>query len=76
MITATCYTVLGVANKMATVLINCLIWDKHASLLGGRRGSNVPSAPETPPRERGLGRLPACRGLRHPSGRAPKARTV
>ena len=21
-------------NKMATVLINCLIWDKHASLLG------------------------------------------
>jgi len=34
MITATCYTVLGVANKMATVLMNCLIWDKHASLPG------------------------------------------
>jgi len=34
MITATCYTVLGVANKMATVLMNCLIWDNHASLMG------------------------------------------
>jgi len=34
MVTATCFTVLGVANKMATVLVNCLIWDKHASLLG------------------------------------------
>jgi drug/metabolite transporter (DMT)-like permease len=34
MITATCYTVLGVANKMATVLMNCLLWDKHASLPG------------------------------------------
>lgn len=34
MVTATCFTVLGVANKMATVLVNCLIWDKHASLSG------------------------------------------
>ena len=30
--TATCYTVLGVANKMVTVLINLLIWDEHAGL--------------------------------------------
>ena len=31
-VTATCYTVLGVANKMVTVLINLLIWDEHAGL--------------------------------------------
>ena len=34
LVTATCYTVLGVANKMLTVLVNMLIWDKHASLGG------------------------------------------
>ena len=34
LITATCYTVLGVANKMLTVLANVLIWDKHASIYG------------------------------------------
>jgi len=34
LVTATCYTVLGVANKMLTVLINMLVWDAHASPLG------------------------------------------
>ena len=34
LVTATCYTVLGVANKMATVLANAMIWDKHASPIG------------------------------------------
>merc|ERR1712087_1084258 len=34
LITATCYTVLGVANKMMTVTINLLIWDQHASSTG------------------------------------------
>lgn len=33
-ITATGYTVVGVMNKMLTVLINVLIWDKHASAVG------------------------------------------
>jgi solute carrier family 35 len=33
-ITATAYTVVGVMNKMLTVLINVLIWDKHASAVG------------------------------------------
>ena len=33
-VTATCYTVLGVANKMVTVLVNLLIWDEHAGLAG------------------------------------------
>jgi len=34
LVTATCYTVLGVANKMLTVLANLLLWDKHASPVG------------------------------------------
>ena len=34
LVTATCYTVLGVANKMFTVLANMLIWDQHASRTG------------------------------------------
>lgn len=34
LVTATCYTVLGVANKMFTVLANMLIWDQHASMSG------------------------------------------
>ena len=34
LVTATCYTVLGVANKMFTVLANMLIWDQHASASG------------------------------------------
>ena len=29
-----CYTVLGVANKMLTVLANAMIWDQHASMVG------------------------------------------
>jgi GDP-mannose transporter len=34
LVTATCFTVLGVANKMLTVLANVLLWDKHATPLG------------------------------------------
>lgn len=33
-ISATAYTVVGVVNKLLTVLINLLIWDKHASASG------------------------------------------
>ena len=31
LVSATCYTVLGVANKMLTVLANIIVWDDHAS---------------------------------------------
>jgi len=34
LITATAYTVVGVMNKMLTVTVNVLIWDKHASNSG------------------------------------------
>ena len=34
LITATAYTVVGVMNKLLTVLINVLMWDKHASATG------------------------------------------
>jgi len=34
LITATAYTVVGVMNKLLTVLVNALIWDRHASPLG------------------------------------------
>jgi len=34
LVTATCYTVLGVANKMLTVLANAMVWDQRASLSG------------------------------------------
>ena len=34
LITATSYTVVGVMNKMLTVTVNVLIWDKHASVSG------------------------------------------
>jgi len=34
LITATAYTVVGVMNKLLTVLVNVLIWDKHAPPLG------------------------------------------
>ncbi|KAL1518611.1 hypothetical protein AB1Y20_002899 [Prymnesium parvum] len=34
LVTATCYTVLGVANKMLTVFFNVVMWDQHASALG------------------------------------------
>ena len=33
-LTAACYTVLGVANKMLTVFASALIWNDHASMLG------------------------------------------
>ncbi|OAY34364.1 GDP-mannose transporter GONST3 [Manihot esculenta] len=33
-ISATGYTVLGVVNKMLTVIINLVIWDKHSSFIG------------------------------------------
>ena len=33
-VTATAYTVVGVLNKLLTVLVNMLIWDKHAPPLG------------------------------------------
>lgn len=33
-ISATAFTVTGVVNKLLTVVINVLIWDKHASSLG------------------------------------------
>ena len=34
LITATTYTVVGVMNKMLTISVNVLIWDKHASTAG------------------------------------------
>ena len=34
LVTATSYTVVGVMNKMLTVTVNVLIWDKHASVSG------------------------------------------
>ncbi len=34
LVSATCFTVLGVANKMATVTANVLLWDHHASAAG------------------------------------------
>uniref|UniRef100_A0ACD5TNK0 Uncharacterized protein n=1 Tax=Avena sativa TaxID=4498 RepID=A0ACD5TNK0_AVESA len=33
-ISATGFTVLGIVNKLLTVVVNLLIWDKHASLVG------------------------------------------
>ena len=34
LVSATTYTVVGVMNKMLTVTVNVLIWDKHASFYG------------------------------------------
>jgi len=34
LVSATCFTVLGVANKIATVTFNALMWDQHATPLG------------------------------------------
>lgn len=34
LVSATTYTLVGVMNKMATVTINVLIWDQHASSVG------------------------------------------
>ena len=33
-ITATAYTLVGTLNKILTVLLNILVWDKHASIVG------------------------------------------
>lgn len=33
-VTATTFTVVGVTNKLLTVIINVLIWEKHASVVG------------------------------------------
>jgi GDP-mannose transporter len=34
MITATSFTVIGVVNKLATTVVNALIWEKHANMYG------------------------------------------
>ena len=34
MVSATTYTLVGVANKFLTVILNILIWDKHSSKMG------------------------------------------
>jgi drug/metabolite transporter (DMT)-like permease len=34
LISATSFTVVGVVNKFLTILLNVLVWDKHASLFG------------------------------------------
>ena len=34
LISATSFTVVGTMCKIATVIINCLLWDKHASIEG------------------------------------------
>ena len=34
LVSATTYTVVGVVNKFATIVLNVLIWDKHASANG------------------------------------------
>lgn len=34
MVSATSFTVVGIMCKIATVVINCIIWDKHASAMG------------------------------------------
>ncbi|KAG0472443.1 hypothetical protein HPP92_016989 [Vanilla planifolia] len=33
-ISATGFTVLGIVNKLLTVVINLVIWDKHSTLIG------------------------------------------
>jgi len=34
LVSAASYTLIGVTNKILTVLVNCMIWDQHASTLG------------------------------------------
>jgi hypothetical protein len=34
MVSATTYTLVGVANKFLTVILNIVLWDKHSSQLG------------------------------------------
>lgn len=33
-VSATTYTVVGVCNKAITIVLNVMIWDKHASAVG------------------------------------------
>lgn len=33
-VSATMFTIVGILCKIVTVIINCLIWDKHASPSG------------------------------------------
>ncbi len=35
MVSAASYTLVGVVNKFLTVLLNCLIWEKHSSSMLG-----------------------------------------
>lgn len=63
-ISATGFTVLGIVNKLLTVVINLLIWDKHASLVGTigllicmsggvlyQQSTSKPKAPKVEPKE-------------------------
>uniref|UniRef100_A0A0D9VR86 Sugar phosphate transporter domain-containing protein n=1 Tax=Leersia perrieri TaxID=77586 RepID=A0A0D9VR86_9ORYZ len=63
-ISATGFTVLGIVNKLLTVVINLLIWDKHASLVGTigllicmsggvlyQQSTTKPKAPKVEPKE-------------------------
>ena len=52
LVSATCYTVLGVANKMLTVLANIVVWDDHATPAAARvqeRPCPLPPAPRPCP---------------------------
>ncbi|VAH17021.1 unnamed protein product [Triticum turgidum subsp. durum] len=63
-ISATGFTVLGIVNKLLTVVINLLIWDKHSSLVGTigllicmsggvlyQQSTTKPKAPNVEPKE-------------------------
>ncbi|KQJ97575.1 GDP-mannose transporter GONST3 [Brachypodium distachyon] len=63
-ISATGFTVLGIVNKLLTVVVNLLIWDKHASLVGTigllicmsggilyQQSTTKPKAPSVEPKE-------------------------
>ncbi|BAS82961.1 GDP-mannose transporter GONST3 isoform X1 [Oryza sativa Japonica Group] len=63
-ISATGFTVLGIVNKLLTVVINLLIWDKHASFVGTigllicmsggvlyQQSTTKPKAPKAEPKE-------------------------
>ena len=66
LISATSYTVIGVLNKMFTVLVNTLMWDNHASaagiaslaacLAGGALYQQAPLREDREPKSPGLGR--------------------
>lgn len=65
LITATAYTVVGVMNKMLTVTVNVLIWDKHATssgiaslivcLIGGSLYQQAPRVVAAPEAEKLVG---------------------